>query len=64
MQTDICCLFAKSYPQPQRGREGRREQGEPKLKKKKKKKHTEFIIRNSSNSENTGKITKDPTTEK
>ena len=32
--------------------------------KKKKKKHIEFIIRNSSNSENTGKITKDPTTEK
>lgn len=31
---------------------------------KKKKKHIEFIIRNSSNSENTGKITKDPTTEK
>jgi len=38
-------------------REGRSSKG-------RKKKHIELIIRNSSNSENPGKITKDPTTEK
>jgi len=63
MQRDVCCLFAKSCPQPQIKRKGGKE-GRRRTKIGKKKKHIELIIRNSSNSENPGKITKDPTTEK